>query len=521
MTADPDRQFIVDIAPDAPQDRALLGGKATSLVLMTKMGAPVPPGFVLTTNAYRAWAAEGDRSVIDAALDEGLERLQNRTGLQIGTGVGGLVVSVRSGSPVSMPGMMETVLNVGLGPLPASGAEAFAYDARARFLLHFSDVVLGLNGAKLDSIWQETLSRDGGHVDPQSVAELEASFRREAADAGVAWPESPDDEIRMAANSVMLSWESKRAKLYRKMRKIDDGLGTAVTVQQMVFGNHDPRSGSGVAFTRDPNNGKLELVGEFLAGGQGEEIVSGRATPQDLETWRAAEPELFARLDDYGKQLESEEQTVQEIEFTVDAGALYLLQSRAAKLTIRAAARAAVEMVEAGTRTKPEAVQYAAEHGFDIGAAASRFRVAAGAAESARGLAVGGGVAAGRLVASEARVLELAESGPVVFVAEETSPKHLQAMQASSAVVTMRGGATSHAAVVARELGIPCVVGVGGHLDGERIVLGQDFVDGDLITVDGDAGALYAGDHAELDPSVPAEDLLLLEWAQSNDRSAA
>ncbi len=478
---------VVAIDGDAPADSALLGGKAASLVRLAEAGATVPPAFVLTTEAFRVWAG-GDEALLEESLWEGVRDLERRTGLAFGSARDPLIVSVRSGAPVSMPGMMETVLNVGVPAVPeAAGDAGFQRRLRLAFLWQFAELVAGVDESALAAVRGEL----GDEPDPTA---LTTALADAAERVGFAWPRTPAEELVAAVAAVLRSWQSDRARLYRRMRGIDDELGTAVTVQQMAFGNRDERSGSGVVFSRDPRTGERGLVGEYVRGGQGEEIVSGRRTPDPIAALQADLPEQYAELARLADTLEADAGAVQEIEFTVDSGILFLLQARAAKLTADAAARAAVELFEDGRLEQAAALGYAERHGFSIDGQGGR-RVSSGAAPAGSGIAVGGGVAVGRVALTADDVERWAADG-AVFVAEETSPEHLWAMQRCVAVVTMRGGATSHAAVVARELGRPCVVGVGGRLAGLDVEMDETVRAGELVTVDGGAGTIYRDDVA-------------------------
>jgi pyruvate, orthophosphate dikinase len=503
------KPHVLQIEAGLRADRTLIGGKASSLVRLLDLGAAVPPAFVLTTEAYRDWAANPSDDLLNELLGQGVKGLEARTGRRLAGGNGGLIVSVRSGAQISMPGMMDTVLNVGFGPL-AAGAEQFIYDARTRFLWQFAELVLGL-----DAAWLEALRRGLQTPDATSTAALEASMVAEARQRGQYWPASPFEELEGAARAVFASWESGRAKLYRRLRKIDDSVGTTVTVQQMVFGNRDAESGSGVAFTRDPTTGADGLTGEFLFGGQGEEIVSGRETAAGLQDWHRRQPRQFQQLESLGKRLEQATKRVHEIEFTVERGAFYLLQCRPALLTARAAARVAVNMCVEGRLSRSEAVAYARSHGFDPTTNGRGLSVVPGIQPVASGLPVGGGVAIGRVAFGSAKIQEIERAGdPAVLVTFETSPKSLPLMQRCAALVTMRGGATSHAAVVARELGTTCVVGVGGDIDGDAAGLGAQIREGDWITVDGDTGAVYPGNAAIVAETMSAEERQLRDWAE-------
>jgi pyruvate,orthophosphate dikinase len=498
---------VLFLDDDVPADRNLLGGKAASLISLMQLGAQVPPAFVLTTEASRQWMARPDRSAVTAWLEAGVESLERATGLAFGSDRDGLIVSVRSGAPISMPGMMDTVLNVGIGPGSVAAYPHLA-GARHAFLVQYAEIVLGLDPERITAI-----TRD---VEPADLAGLQARLTREAGAIGQVWPETAMDELVGAASAVFGSWESRRAKVYRRMRNIDDALGTAVTVQQMVFGNRNARSGSGVAFTRDPTSGRPGLCGEYLTGGQGEEVVSGRQTAQSLDIWRDDQPLLFEQLQGIGRQLEADTRKVAEIEFTVEDGRLFVLQCRPALLTAKAAVEAAVALCEEGLIDRVGAVAYARAHGFDPVAQGKAWSIRANAELLGEGLAVGGGVAVGRLVLDEARLDELGRAGDgVIFAAAETSPTLLQIMQRSAGIVTMTGGATSHAAVVARELALPCVVGAEGSVRRGEIRLDASVQEGDWITIDGDRGTIYRGDCAiEASASESQAMLKLREWGR-------
>lgn len=504
------KPLVVTVDADMVPDRDLLGGKAASLVKLLRCGAAVPPAFVLTTEAYRAWAAQADGGAVRQWVRQGISELQRRTGRQLGAGHGGLIVSVRSGAPISMPGMMDTVLNAGIGTVDAD-SPAYIRDARRRFLLQYSEIVLGIEEERIKELAAPCTDR----YDAEMIGALEHRLAAEAEARGLSWPRGPEEEIAAAAGAVFASWDSSRAKLYRRMRKIDDNLGTAVTVQLMVFGNHDQASGSGVAFTRDPTTGENGLCGEFLQGGQGEEVVAGRETAAGLPEWAVKYPDQHRELQQLGLKLEADTGKVHEIEFTLERGHLYILQCRPALLTKTAAARIAVAMVGEGRLSKSEAVTYAKEHGFDPDTCASGLAIAPGARRLGKGLPVGGGVAAGRLALSDRESVHLAQTGdPVIFATVETSPSLLPVMQRSAGLITMLGGATSHAAVVARELGTPCVVGVGGDVaDGLLSLDGASSARaGDWVTINGDTGEIFQGDIATEGGALSPEAAMLTQW---------
>lgn len=500
---------IFQIERNLDADRALIGGKATSLVKLLEIGAPVPSAFVLTTNTFRDWARGDDESLIKNLIVKGIKDLEKRTSQNFGSNnEDALVVSVRSGAPISMPGMMDTVLNVGLSPINEK-SDLFACDARKRFLMQFSEIVVGIpspNIEELEAIYDQ--------VNPSQIYALENELRRKAAEKGFRWPETPMEELVAAAEAVFASWQSSRAKLYRRMNKIDDQIGTSVTVQQMVFGNKDGDSGSGIAFTRNPTNGDSATVGEFMFWGQGEEIVSGRKTAQGLHIWEERQPENYNQLCAIGKKLEDESGKVFEIEFTVEQGRLYILQCRPALLTARGAAKVAVEMYREGLLSQEKAVEYARTHGFDPKADKVGLIVSPEAQRLAQGLPVGGAVVTGRIAFSASRMNDIEKEGdPAILLSVETSPNSLPLMQRAVALITIRGGATSHAAVVAREMGITCVVGVGGELLKETARLDETISEGSWVTVDGIRGEVYSGAQTVRSNILSEEEKELRSWA--------
>ena len=480
----------------------MIGGKAASLLTLARIGAAVPPAFVLTTEAYRYWQ-KGNRGDVRKLVSEGIAGLEAQTGRQLGAAPDGLIVSVRSGAPVSMPGMMDTVLNAGIGSL-GEGQPPYLYEARARFLLQFAELVLMVDDEILAALRAAPFPTTAAAVD---------SLERTLRNAAEFWPERPEDELVAAVEAVFASWQSDRAKLYRRMRKIDDALGTAVTIQQMVFGNRDSASGSGVAFTRDPTSGAPGLMGEFIFGGQGEEVVAGRETGSGLGQWKQKQSDGFAALEALGQCLEAETRQVHEIEFTMEAGRLFVLQCRPALLTARGAARVAVDMVAERRIGRDEALAYARGHGFDPAADAEAPCVAPDVVAIAKGLPVGGGVAAGRLAFSVSAAETIIGAGdPVLFATKETSPALLSIMQRSAALLTMTGGVTSHAAVVARELGIPCVVGLGATIADGTLAVGGGIAEGGWLTLDSDSGAIFEGNVTQMVSRLSDHERMLRGW---------
>ncbi|MCW2567234.1 MAG: Pyruvate, phosphate dikinase [Mycobacterium sp.] len=453
-----------------------IGGKAWSLARMHQLGLPCPPAFVLPTHVCHAYADAGSElpPEIEEALRAGVAHLERSTGRQFGGGTRPLLLSVRSGAPVSMPGMMDTVLNLGIDDVVERALAAESYDAayardtHRRFVLCYGRIVL-----KADLDDEDT-----------SPEQLRAAV---LAETGEEIPADPWDQLRGAVCAVLRSWWSSRAKSYRRHMNIPDTLGTAVTVQAMVFGNLDAASGTGVLFTRDPLTGAPEPYGEYLPCGQGEEVVSGERTPLPLSSLAAQLPAVHEELIRSGRLLEREAGDIQDIEFTVERGRLYLLQARAAKRAPEAAVRLAVDLAEEGLITEDEALaRVTAEQVEQVMRPRLDAAERRGAAVLATGEAACPGVAQGIAVSDADEVERRQANGEqVVFIATTTSPEHVQAMISAVAVCTETGGSTSHAAVVCRGLGRPAVVGCG---TGTVAAL-----EGREVTVDGAAGEVLAG----------------------------
>lgn len=490
-----------DLLAGDPPPRALVGGKAASIARMAAMGLPVPPAFAVTTAACNAFLETG--ALPDGLADElgaGVAWLETRTGGRFGGEPVPLLVSVRSGAPVSMPGMMDTVLNLGMNDTSMtalaaqSGDLRFAKDCYRRFLALYAGIVLKLPDPDFD---------------PQGEpAEWRAQIEARAPGHP---PQDPQEQLLAAVQAVFTSWTSRRAKRYRKHHGIPEDLGTAVTVQAMVFGNLGDNSGTGVLFTRNPLTGERAPYGEYLPRAQGEDVVSGRYTPRRIDQLAALLPHIHGELMAAADRLESANRDIQDIEFTVHQGDLYLLQARTAKRAPAAAVRIAVAMHDEGLISEAEALARVTPEQLRrlLGP-----RLAAGAAEAAAVVAHGEGaspgVAYGIVVTDSDQAERRAAAGEAVILARATtSPDDVHGMLAARAVITERGGATSHAAVVGRSLGLPCVVGCA---EGSVTTLA-----GQTVTVDGSTGRVYAG---ALDVVVPDEgadaDLArLLQWARA------
>ncbi|MFP4238109.1 MAG: pyruvate, phosphate dikinase [Rhodosalinus sp.] len=482
-------------------DKALIGGKAWSIARMRALALPVPPAFVVTTRACVEFLARGDwPDGLAEEIDAGMAWLEAATGRRFGHGPQPLLVSVRSGAPISMPGMMDTILNMGIcaGTEEALVAEmgdaGFAHDVHRRFYDLYADIVLKCVGAEFPA---------------EGDAESWAATLKEK--SGQAIPGTPRERLFASIDAVFNSWNGRRARRYRKHHGIPDDLGTAVAVQAMVFGNMDAQSGTGVLFSRNPITGERKPYGEYLARAQGEDVVSGKFTPQPVETMRQTVPQAFDALMAASERLEEANGDVQDIEFTVQKGELFLLQSRAAKRAPAAAVRIATEMVREGVITPQVALTRVTPDQVRLLLAP---RLKPGEAEAAetlcRGEAASPGIGIGTVVTDSDEAERRAAQGEDVILARvTTSPEDLHGMLAARAVITERGGATSHAAVVSRALGIACVVGCG-----EGSVTAHA---GQTVTVDGSTGRIYAGALAAEAPDENAETDLaqLKDWAQA------
>jgi pyruvate,orthophosphate dikinase len=521
--------FVHAVGAIDPADLARFGGKACGLARMAGAGIPVPPAFVIGTDGYRAFREGGALPpAIVAQAMRSMAQLELATGRRFGADHGmPLLVSVRSGAQVSMPGMMDTVLNLGitagaaLAMARSTGNAAFALDTWLRFWRMFCDIVLGVDGDTVAEALQPMV--DSAKADPQAATfeGLEAEvIRLVAAEGATDVQADPRWQLQRAIGAVFESWDSRRARAYRAHHGIADDLGTAVTVQAMVFGNFDARSGSGVAFTRNPNTGERALYGEFLLGRQGEDLVSGSATPLPVDEPGALRDSHRLELSAHGQRLEQMYRDAVDIEFTVEGAQLYFLQVRAAKRSAQAAVRIAAELVDDGIlapgaalmKVSVEQLKRLLRPSFEPGALAA-------APVLVEGIDASPGHAYGIAVLDGDRAAAAAASGePVVFLRPTTSPQDIRGMLASRAIVTARGGALSHAAVVSRALDVPCVVGCAAlEIDPEarRFRIGnQDFEEGAPLSVDGTSGRVYSG-VLPLEPAAQAGGHIdrLLDWS--------
>jgi pyruvate, orthophosphate dikinase len=523
--------FVFDFEEEAPGGRELLGGKGIGLAEMTRMGVPVPAGFTITTDACRAYMASRDLpDGLADEVDEHVRRLEERTGKRFGSSDDPLLVSVRSGAAVSMPGMMDTILNLGLndeateGLAELTGNARFAYDSYRRLIQMYGEVVDKIDAHRFESALGALKQARGVQQDTDLSAddlrELVATYRgiyRE--ETGSDFAADAREQLLRAVRAVFQSWDTPRAQVYRRAHDIPDDLGTAVNVVQMVFGNKGDRSGTGVAFTRDPSTGASGLYGEFLANAQGEDVVAGIRTPQPLETMRDSLPQAFEQLTATMRRLEEHYRDMQDIEFTVEDEQLYLLQTRAAKRTAAAALKAAATMVDEGLIAREEAVNRIDPDQLDqllhpMIDPSAQLEIAA------KGLNASPGAASGGIVFDADTAVEKAKSGPVVLVRWETTPDDIHGMIAAEGILTVHGGMTSHAAVVARGMGKPCVAGCDDLSlgDGTARIGEHTLSEGDVITIDGGTGLVYVGEVPLVPPQINEDFETILGWADDMRR---
>jgi pyruvate, orthophosphate dikinase len=522
-------KWVYDFSEGTGAMKELLGGKGAGLAEMTSIGLPVPPGFTITTQACLAHQREGHlppgawEQILDA-----LRRLERKSGKALGDAKNPLLVSVRSGAPVSMPGMMDTVLNLGLNDATAQGLAdlthdaRFAYDAYRRFITMFASVVLDVPRARFEALLDQAkgeakVTRDVD-LDEKALRGVCDRFKAVAEEATkTPFPQEPLEQLKLAVQAVFRSWNNPRAVTYRKQYRIPDALGTAVNVQAMVFGNMGDDSATGVAFTRDPSTGESRLYGEFLPNAQGEDVVAGIRTPRPLAEMQAIIPTSFAEFQKVCKRLETHYRDVQDLEFTVEKGKLYMLQTRTGKRTAQAAVRIAVEMAREGLITKEEAVTRVEPHQLDQ-LLHPQIDPKAQAQALAKGLNASPGAASGQVVFDADDAETRAQEGKgVILVRTETNPDDVHGFFAAKGILTSRGGMSSHAAVVARGMGKPCVSGCESikvdYAKRQFTVGGTVVREGDTITIDGGSGKVYLGQVPTVEPQMTPEFKELLTWA--------
>ncbi len=510
--------------------RALLGGKGAGLADMTRAGLPVPPGFTITTEACNAFLAN-DQQFPEGMWEQTLEalrKIEEKTGKKFGDPENPLLVSVRSGAKFSMPGMMDTVLNLGLnketleGLAKLTGNPRFAWDAYRRFVQLFGKIVMGVDGEKFERVLDEWKAKTEGGLDTdlttEMLQEIVQEFKRIIKEeTGKDFPEDPYEQLRMAIAAVFNSWNGRRARDYRRINRIPDDLGTAVNVVTMVFGNMGWDSATGVAFTRNPSTGEKKLYGEYLTNAQGEDVVAGIRTPKPIDELAEEMPEAYKELLEIAERLEKHYKDMQDLEFTIERGKLYMLQTRTGKRTGLAAVKIAVDMVKEGLIDKATAVQRVDPDALDQ-LLHPMIDPDAKVQVIATGLPASPGAATGKVVFDADEAEELGSAGEkVILVRVETAPEDFHGMAAAQGFLTARGGMTSHAAVVARGMGKPCVAGAGDVLiDYEKRQFSANGVvvrEGDYITIDGSTGRVILGQAPVVEPELTGEFATLMEWA--------
>src|SRR5712691_6852058 len=523
-------RYVYDFDEPSDGGRELLGGKGLGLVEMTQLGVPVPAGFTITTDACRAYMAAGGElpDGLEEEVAEHIKRLERKAGKRFGDPSDPVLVSVRSGAAVSMPGMMDTILNLGLnddavrGLAKRTGSARFAHDSYRRLIQMYGEVVDGVDAHRFEQTLSDFKQRRGvpNDVDlsADDLADLIETFKRiYDEEVGRAFSQDAREQLSRAIRAVFDSWNSPRAQVYRRTYEIPDDLGTAVNVVQMVFGNKGDDSGTGVCFTRDPSTGEQGLYGEFLVNAQGEDVVAGIRTPEPIERMRTSMPQAFEQLVETMERLEKHYRHMQDIEFTVEDSRLYLLQTRAAKRTAAAALKAAVSMVEEGLISKEEAIGRIDPGQLDqllhpMLDPKAVFEVAA------TGLNASPGAACGKVVLDADTAEERGKAGEdVILVRWETTPDDIHGLISAKGILTAHGGMTSHAAVVARGMGRPCVAGCEGlSIDLERRVAtigGHEVPEGEVITIDGGTGRVIIGPVELVPPQINEDFQTILEWA--------
>jgi pyruvate, orthophosphate dikinase len=516
--------------------REVLGGKGAGLAEMSKAGVPVPPGFTISTEVCNLFFENGNKvpQEVDDQIHKALGKLEREMGKKLGGVDDPLLLSVRSGAKFSMPGMMNTILNLGLNDettealATKTGNPRFAYDCYRRFIQMFGEVALHVDMAKFDHIFDSRKAKIKAKLDTDLsaddlkfiIGEYKKLVKKET---GKEFPQDAHDQLKLARDAVFNSWNTPKAIYYRRMEKIPDSIGTAANVQAMVFGNMGDNSGTGVGFTRNPSTGEKVFYGEFLVNAQGEDVVAGIRTPQPIAELEQVMPEAYNQLREITSSLEKHYRDVQDFEFTIEEGKLYMLQTRNGKRTGPAAVRIAVELVSEGVISKKEAVQRVAPNQLDqllhpvLDPAMRK-----GLQKIANGLPASPGAAVGRAAFSSEDAVALSADGPVILVRKETTPDDIHGMDVSKGILTAVGGLTSHAAVVARGMGRPCVVGASAVsvdeakkqasivFEGRKLTLEE----GDWISLDGTLGEVYLGQCKTNDPDPKSHDFAtFMSWA--------
>ncbi len=511
--------------------RDLLGGKGANLAEMTNLGLPVPQGFTVTTEACTRYYDDGEviSAEIETQIDEYMKKLESISGKKFGDAANPLLVSVRSGSRASMPGMMDTILNLGMNDTVAeslaalTGNPRFVYDSYRRFVQMFSDVVMEMSKAHFETFIHAMKENKGvvhdTELDTEDMKALVSQFKGYYKEQkGEEFPADPKVQLLEAVKAVFRSWNNPRAIVYRRMNDIPSSWGTAVNVQSMVFGNMGDDSGTGVAFTRNPATGEKKLYGEFLMNAQGEDVVAGIRTPQSIDQLAQVMPDVYTQFASIADTLEKHYHDMQDMEFTIEKGTLYMLQTRNGKRTAPAALKVAVDMVAEGMCSKEDVILKVDPKQLDTLLHPQFEPKALKAAKPvATGLAASPGAACGRLCFTAEQAVTEAKKGPVLLVRQETSPEDIEGMYAAQGILTARGGMTSHAAVVARGMGTCCVAGCGDVVVSEQTqtltVAGQTLKAGEYMSIDGSTGHVYVGQLPTVEATVTGDFATFMSWA--------
>ena len=524
-------RYVYSFNEGSKEMKSLLGGKGANLAEMTKIGLPVPPGFTITTEACNDYY-QNDKTIKQNIIDEIEEKLsvlEKDLDKKLGSEENPLLVSVRSGAVISMPGMMDTILNLGLNDktvlalAKATGNERFAYDSYRRFIQMFSDVAMEVPKYKFENVLDRYKEENNFKFDTDLqtehlkaiVEDYKAIYKKEV---GEDFPQEPKKQLMLAVEAVFKSWNNPRAIVYRRLNDIDNNLGTAVNIQSMVFGNMGDTSGTGVAFTRDPATGENKLLGEYLINAQGEDVVAGIRTPQPIDTLKEVMPEIYKQFIDTVKTLEHHYKDMQDVEFTIENGRLFFLQTRNGKRTAASAINVAVDLVEEGLITKEEAIMRIEPKQLDqLLHPKFEDKALKEATVLTKGLPASPGAGSGKIYFSAEDALEASKTGEkVILVRQETSPEDIEGMVCSEGILTARGGMTSHAAVVARGMGKCCVAGCGEIKVDEaaKEVRKDDLVlkEGDFISLDGSTGIVYLGDVAKSKAAMTGNFEKLMNW---------
>lgn len=524
-------KYVYSFSEGNKDMRSLLGGKGANLAEMINLGLSVPQGFTVTTEACNRFLKEGEvlwDSLIDE-IDEHIAELEEITGKAFGDVNNPLLVSIRSGAVISMPGMMDTILNLGLNDDSVEGLAKstdnyhFAYDSYRRFIQMFADVAMEVPKALFDTILDDVKAKEGVERDfeisvdglKEIVERYKDLYKREV---GQDFPQDPKEQMHISTMAVFKSWNNNRAKVYRKLNDIDDNLGTAVNIQSMVFGNMGDRSGTGVAFSRNPATGENELFGEYLMNAQGEDVVAGIRTPSEIHELNKQMPEVYEEFFDTVQKLEHHYKDMQDLEFTIERGKLYILQTRNGKRTAQAGINIAVDLVNEGLitkeeaimRIKPEDLAQLLHPNFDA-------KILAESEPLAKGLAASPGAASGKICFHAEDSVRLTANGErTIIVRQETSPEDIEGMHAAEGILTSRGGMTSHAAVVARGMGKSCVAGASEVYVNEQertMKIGDKVLhEGDIISIDGSTGCIYEGEIKKVQPELSDNFAVFMEW---------